>query len=196
MLFPFLRNWVMDQSWCVSHGARVLALSASNLTSVGIKIWVIHIFKGNIIITVSAETFLDASTHLYKSVSFCHLSVHPSIRPSVHPSVGPLVCNTFFPWAEFGKKMVENYWEHSLKCLDMIRNIPSTPYISPKSIRKVFRIVPKWPIQTHRCPNGLVVKEIAVNSHRGRFWSEKRKGLWWWIYSVSFQNGFKHVSEK
>ena len=47
---------------------------------------------------IPIETFLDASSHLYKRVCpSVRPSVGPSVRRSVRPSVRPSVRNPFFP---------------------------------------------------------------------------------------------------
>ena len=91
--------------------------------------------------------FLDASTYLYKRVCTSVVSVRPSVRRSVR--------NAFF----FNEPIMgENGWIWIGKQSPLpMPQRPKLFRIVPKCSRmsQIPHIVPKWPVQTHHCPNGL-----------------------------------------
>ena len=78
------------------------------------------------------------------------ISIRGSVRPSVRRSVRRSVTRFFkwadngWKWSEMTRKTVCKWSKLVKKSSELSQNVPRCPKI------------PKWPLQTHRCPNGLV----------------------------------------
>ena len=91
--------------------------------------------------------------HLYKRVC-------PSVCLSVRGSVclsGP----RFFQWADYGRK----WSEMNRKTVLMLHTSRKVFWIDPKCFQ-MSQNVPKCPLQTHRCPNGLVEYQFGEDFAR------------------------------
>ena len=110
-----------------------------------------------------AEFFIACEFFLWRQFFFFlmrpHISIRGSVRrsigPSVSPSVGPSVGTRFFSqWVKYGGKwsVITRKTVYYLQtCLRVVRIVTKCPKMSQNVPN-----VPKCPIQTHHCPNGLV----------------------------------------